>query len=70
MIDQTQLPLIVYHKLIIFKYKSILKCNELLTFRIILFVYIYLYTSYIITITLVKKHFVFVMKTKQNVFYH
>ena len=60
MIDLTQLPLIrLLHTNNIFKYNSILKLIELITFKIILFVYnllhicTYVYIVIIITITLI-----------------
>ena len=47
MIDQTQLPLIrLSHTNNMFKYNSILKLNELITFRIILFLYNHLHNNY------------------------
>ena len=51
MIDQTLLPLIrLSHTTNIFKYNSILKLNELITFRIILFLYNILHNNYNITL--------------------
>ena len=47
MIGQTQLPLIrLSHTNNMFKYNYILKLNELITFRIILFVYTLLHNNY------------------------
>ena len=49
-----------------FKYNSILKLNELITFRIILFVYNLLHNNYNINLEI----FLFLIKTKQNLCYH
>ena len=47
MIDKSQLPLIrLSHINNMFKYNSILKLNELITFRIILFLYNLLHNNY------------------------
>ena len=47
MIDQTQLPLIrLSHTNNMFNYNSILKMNELITFRIILLLYYLLHNNY------------------------
>ena len=47
MIDKYQLPLIrLSHTNNMFKYNSILKLNELVTFRIILFLYNLLHNNY------------------------
>ena len=61
MIDQIKLPLIrLSHINNMFKYNSILKLNELITFRLILC----FYTSYILTITINLETFFIFNKDK------
>ena len=66
MIDKSQLPLIrLSHTNNMFKYNSILKLNELISFRIKLFLYNLLHNNYNINLD-----FLFIIKTNQDLFYH